>query len=140
MYADLLQDAGAPQRQWRRAQRIARALQGDPRLVLVAYCPAEHLQRHVLRLGRNWFIPAPLTQLDSYPLTWWPLTLARAGFRRYPSNRGQRRGQYATRVLLAGAFKTPFDFSSIVAGRPWVLRRFFVRHARLQEGKLPSAL
>jgi hypothetical protein len=139
MYTDLLIDAGAPERRWRRALRITRSLQEEPRLVLVCYCEAVHLVRHPLRMGKNWFIPATRTMLTNYPLTWWPPARVRAGFRRYRPHPGQRRGQYASRTLLAGAFKTPFDCPpNVIRKHPWLVHRFFVRHGRRPETDPPA--
>jgi hypothetical protein len=128
MYADMLLEAGAPERQWRRAQRISRSLQADPRLVLVARCEAVHLEGHHLRIGETYFIPVPGTFLENYQLTWWRIGRVRAGFRRYPSR--ERRGQYSPKKMLAWAHKTAFEFPHVVAERPRVILKFFVGHSR----------
>jgi hypothetical protein len=128
MYADLLLEADAPERQWRRAQRIGRSLQGEPRLVLVARCEAVHLKGHQLRVGETYFVPVPGTFLETYELTWWRLERVRAGFGRYPSE--LRRGQYSEEKLLAWAYRTPPEFEHVARERPAVVLKFFVCHGR----------
>jgi hypothetical protein len=44
MDADLLIDAGRPEAEWRRAQRIGASLRREPRLVLTAGCAAAGLR------------------------------------------------------------------------------------------------
>jgi hypothetical protein len=108
MYCDLLQDAGAPEEEWRRAGRIADSLAGDVRLVLIAACAAEHLGNHYLRVGKDWFIGADGTYLDNYdPLVWWRETWVRAGFRRYPTTARKR----PVKRLIALNLGTPWQLA-----------------------------
>lgn len=107
MYCDLLQDAAAPEAEWQRARRIADSLAADVRLVLIAHCPAVHLDGHYLRVGKDWFIGADGTYLDNYdPLVWWREAWVRAGFERYPTTSRARR---------------PKDLIALNHGTPWHL-------------------
>jgi len=104
-YCDLLQDADAPRDLWRRAGRIADSLARDPKLVLINHCPAEHLAGHWLRVGRTWFIGAPLTVIETSQLAWWRPEWVRAGFASYPTRDPKRNID----DLLALNYGTPWE-------------------------------
>jgi hypothetical protein len=135
MYCDRLQDANAPEEEWRRAKRIADSLALDSNLVLIAHCQAEYLQDHYLRVGENWFIGADGTVIDGYPLVWWRPAWVRAGFRRYPTTSKKRRPQ----KLIALNIGTPWDcphpnYARVRQGRgfPKLVLAFFDTHSQVE--------
>jgi hypothetical protein len=110
MYCDLLQDAGAPEEEWQRADRIANSLALDVKLVLINFCPASPLEseayrNHWLRVGRTWFIGAAGTMIEGNRLVWWRLSWVHDGFERYPSDDPDRNEA----DLTALNYGTPWD-------------------------------
>jgi hypothetical protein len=86
MYCDLLQDAGASERRWTFALRVADSLESNSDLVLVLRCGPSALERHWLRVGRGWFIPTQLTSISHYRsgFAWWRKEWVLSGMARYP--------------------------------------------------------
>ncbi len=119
MYCDLLQDADAPSEEWQKARRIAESLEGEPNLILINYCAAEHLANHYLRVGETWFIGGTLTRIHVYPVVWWRPAWVLDGFERYPTSDPDR---------------TVGELIALNLGTPWHLPHPLFEEFRARDG------
>jgi hypothetical protein len=124
MYCDLLQDAGAPQDEWQRADRIANSLAVDSKLVLINFCPPGPLNNHWLRVGHTWFIGAEATMIDANRLVWWRPAWVRDGFERYPSNDPDRNEARLIALNYGTPWNLPHPRLHCVQGKPSIYAEF----------------
>jgi hypothetical protein len=132
MYCDLLQDAGAPEEEWQRADRIAASLAADSKLVLINFCEGRSLDNNYLRVGTNWFIGADETRLENYRQAWWRPKWVRSGFRRYPTTSDSRSVRSLMRLNTGTPWTLPHPRFEIVQQRPVyadLIVAFFHAHA-----------